>query len=152
MDEKTIKNQLIKHLNGGEAFLPIDKVIEKFEFDNVGERMYNLPYSPYEMFYHITFAQKDILKFCVSDEYKSHKWPDDYWPENEGPKDETEWENLKKSYFEDRDALIEIAKNEELLTVVKNGEDQTLLREVLLVIEHTAYHTGQLVIMARMIK
>ena len=33
----------------------------------------------------------------------------------------------------------------------KNGKDeQTLLREVMLVIEHTAYHTGQMLVLLRL--
>jgi len=149
--DSIIKNQILKHLKGGEAFMPLDRVLDKFTFDTVGIRMSGLPYSPYEMFYHIVFAQKDILDFCTADEYKTHKWPDDYWPKQQAPKDKNEWETLKQSYFEDRDALIEFAQKSDLSKVVKHGTDQTLIRELLLVIEHTAYHTGQLVVLARLI-
>lgn len=37
------------------------------------------------------------------------------------------------------------------MDVVQNGEDQTLLREILLVIEHNAYHTGQLFVLCRLL-
>lgn len=149
--DSTIKNQIIKHLHGGEAFLPIDKVLDKFTFENAGKRMHDLPYSGYEMFYHIVFAQKDILDFCAADKYEIRKWPDDYWPDKQAPKDEKEWEDLKKSYFDDRDALVAFAGENDLSEVVKHGKDQTLVREILLVIEHTAYHTGQLVVLSRLV-
>lgn len=149
--ESTIKNQILKHVKGGEAFMSLHKVLEKFSFDTIGMRMGGLPYSPYEMFYHITFAQKDILDFCIADDYRTPKWPDAYWPTRQAPKDKNEWEELKKSYVHDRDALIRFAHTSDLSKVVKHGTDQTLLRELLLVIEHTAYHTGQLVVLARLI-
>ena len=149
--ESVIKDQILKHLRGGEAFMPLHEILERFSFEDIGVRMGGLPYSPFEMFYHIVFTQKDILDFCTADAYKTRKWPDDYWPGRLAPKDEKEWETLKNSYFEDRDALIALAQNSDLSTVVKHGTDQTLLRELLLVIEHTAYHTGQLVVLARLI-
>ena len=148
--ESAIKNQLIKQLHGGEAFLPLDKVLDKFTFENVGSCKHGLPYSPYEMFYHIVFAQKDILDFCAAETYQTHKWPDDYWPKKVAPDTKAEWEDLKKAYFTDREALIELMQSNNLTGIVKHGQNQTLLREILLVIEHNAYHTGQLVVMARL--
>lgn len=129
----------------------LQEVLEMFTFENIAIRIGGLPYSPFEMFYHIVFAQKDILDFCVADNYKTPKWPDDYWPPHQAPKNEKEWEELKKSYFDDRDALIRFAHTSDLSKVVKNGTDQTLIRELLLVIEHTAYHTGQLVVLSRLL-
>lgn len=129
----------------------MEQVLAKFTFDNVGKRMHGLPYSGYEMFYHIVFAQKDILDFCAADKYESRKWPDDYWPDKQAPKDKKEWEDLKKSYFDDRHALLAFAKENDLSEIVKNGKDQTLVREILLVIEHTAYHMGELVVLSRLV-
>src|SRR5690606_27348837 len=125
--DSTIKNQLIKHLQGGEAFLPIEKILEKFTFQNAGIRMHGLPYSAYEMFYHIVFAQKDILDFCVADTYETRKWPDDYWPENVAPGTDGEWEDLKKSYFADREALVKYTESNDLTGIVKHGKNQTLV-------------------------
>lgn len=129
----------------------MEKVLEKFSFENVGKRMHGLPYSGYEMFYHIVFAQKDILDFCVAENYESRKWPDDYWPNEQAPKNEKEWEQLKDAYFDDRDTLVAFAKKNDLSEVVKHGKDQTLMREILLVIEHTAYHMGELVVLSRLV-
>ncbi len=152
MNPELIKTQILKHLKSGEAFMPIREAIEKFNYHSSGFRMHDLPYSAYELFYHITYAQKDILNFCRSDKYYTPDWPDDYWPTKQAAKDKDEWEALKKSYFEDRDALAALVKTPDSLTeIVKNGDSQTLFREILLVIEHTAYHNGQLVVIARLL-
>lgn len=151
MNTELIKTQLLKHLEGGEAFLPLGEVIERFDVHQAGIRMNGLPYSAYELFYHICYAQKDILNFCKADEYITPGWPDDYWPGKQAPKDKAEWEALKKSYFNDRKELAALAENPGALTeTVKHGDSQSLLRELLLVIEHTAYHTGQLVVIWRL--
>lgn len=146
--------QLAKHLKGGEAFQPIDYFLDKIPFDKLRIRPNGLPYSFYELFYHIAFAQKDILDFIVADNYKTPDWPKDYWPKSRSPKDENEWKQLILDYNENRQQLITIVQNEEndFSKLVKNGKTQTLFREVLLVLEHTAYHTGQLAMILRLLK
>lgn len=149
-----IREQLAKHLEGGEAFMPVTEMIEKIDFDDINTRPYDLPYSFYELFFHIVFAQKDIVKFTCSDDYTTPKWPDYYWPKNKQCKSPEEWENLKAEYLTDRNRLKNFLKKESNLLdhPVKNGSgDQTLIREILLVIEHSAYHTGQLLILLRLL-
>ncbi|PRX43357.1 DinB family protein [Salegentibacter salegens] len=153
MSNSTSKEQLVKHLEGGEAFMALEDFIDKIPFEKLGEKPHNLPYSFYELFYHISFAQKDILEYATSKAYKSSKWPDDYWPKNSAPQTEEAWEKLKKDYFKDREdfkAFILDAENEINLPV-KNSENHTLLREIMLVIEHTAYHTGQMLLILRLL-
>lgn len=146
-----IKKQLAAHLNGGEAFLPVDEMLKEVKFSKLGERPGNLPYSFYELFYHMRFAQKDILDYCTAEDYKSHNWPEDYWPEYKAPGSAEEWEQLKSNYFTERQQFIELLMDPEsdLLAPVRKDTEHTLLREVLLVIEHSAYHSGQLLVVLR---
>ena len=145
--------QLVKNLMGGEAFMPIDKVLKEVSFDKIGERLHGLPYSFYEVFYHITYTQKDILDYITLDDYKTSKWPEGYWDKKRSPKTKEEWEELKSNFFKERQDLAAYILNEnnDLNKPVKNSEDHTLLRELLLVVEHNAYHTGQLILLLRLL-
>ena len=153
MTGKDQKEQLVKHLKGGEAFASLESFIDKIPFEKLGERPYNLPYSFYELFYHIVFAQKDILEYSISGDYKTSNWPEDYWPEESAPPNREAWEKLKKDYFDDRDIFENFLMDpkNDLNISVRNSENHTLLRETLLVIEHTAYHTGQMLIILRLL-
>lgn len=134
--------------------MPIEKVIEKIDFDTINTRPFDLPYSFYEVFFHIVFAQKDIVKFTCSDDYTKPKWPDYYWSKDKICRSRDDWDNLKAEYFSDRARLKQFLLDETnpLDQAVKNGkDDQTLIRELLLVIEHSAYHTGQLVVILRLL-
>lgn len=144
------KEQLVLHLLGGEAFLPLEKILGKISPEQLGEKPQDLPYSFYEIFYHIRFTQKDIIGYCTSKNYISPQWPDDYWP-NDSNISQEEWEKLKLNYFRERDQLIEFIRNSNtnLVNPVREGVEHTVLREILLVIEHTAYHTGQMLIVLR---
>lgn len=146
-----IRKQLSKHLEGGEAFAPVEEMLKKIKYDKLGERPGKLPYSFYELFYHIRFAQKDILDYCSAEKYEHHNWPDDYWPKEKAPLSQADWEKLKADYFRERQQLSDFLLNPEndLLNPVRKDTNHSLLREILLVIEHTAYHNGQLLILLR---
>lgn len=153
-EEQKIKDQLARHLKGGEAYMPVTEMLEKISYDDINVRPANLPYSFYELFYHIVFAQKDIVKFTCSDDYIAPKWPEYYWPKEKSCKSKEDWESLKAEYITDRERLSEylLQEGHSVTMKVKNAkEGQTLLREIILVIEHTAYHTGQLMIVLRLL-
>ncbi|MCP9201104.1 DinB family protein [Gramella sp. GC03-9] len=151
--EKQRREQLVKHLNGGMAFQSIDNFVDNLNLEQVGTRPDDLPYSFYEIFYHMHFAQKDILDYCFSEKYTEHKWPDDYWPDSQEPESEESWEELKSEYFQDREKLQDyiLDLENDIDKPVKNSEKHSLFREILLIIEHNAYHTGQLLVIQRLL-
>lgn len=153
-NDKNLRDQLIKHINGGEAFMPLEKVLEEITFDNLGIQPEGLPYSFYQQFYHLKFAQYDILEFSRNPDYKKIKWPDDYWPEKTAPDDEQEWENLFNAYFKEREEFCSLLSDpdNDLYKPFPQGSGQTLLREALLIIEHSSYHIGQLLVILRLLK
>lgn len=149
-----IRERLAKHLEGGEAFMSVTEMLDKIPYEDINTRPANLPYSFYELFFHIVFTQKDIVKFTCSDDYTEPKWPEYYWPRDKVCKSKEDWESLKAEYLTDRERLKIFLLNDSnnLIAPVRNGKDQqTLLREILLVIEHSAYHSGQLMIVLRLL-
>lgn len=153
-EEKQIRERLAKHLNGGEAFMPVSEILNKISFEDINTRPSNLPYSLYELFFHIVFTQKDIVKFTCSDDYIEPKWPEYYWPKEKVCKSKEDWETLKIEYTTDKERLRNflLVDSNSLMEAVRNGKDeQSLLREVILVIEHSAYHAGQMMILLRLL-
>ncbi len=144
--ETALKEKLISHIEGGEAFLNIEHVLDRMPFEKLSERPQGLPYSFYEIFSHIFLAQRDLLEYSKDSYHHSPDWPEGYWPSRTGPANEEEWEELQQAYFDDRAAFQELLRDPELelLRPFKNGAGHTLFRQALLVIEHGAYHTGQL--------
>lgn len=146
-----IKDQLIEHLKGGMAFMPVKELVKYISFEALCVRPKDLPYSFYEIFYHMSFAQKDILEYIKNDDYISPQWPQEYWPKHNIIDSSEKWELLKGHFFQEQKELIDWIKDSknELLKPVNTESDHSLLREILLVLEHNAYHTGQLLIVLR---
>jgi hypothetical protein len=110
-----------------------------------------LPYSIWQVAEHIRLTQRDILEFCYDPEYQERHWPDDYWPQSADPPDESTWQATCTAVADDRNALARLVRDSarSLVAPIPHGDGQTLLREAVLVIDHTAYHVGQIVLLRK---
>ena len=147
------REQIIQQLEGGQAYLKIEDLLEEVAFEDLGKRPEGLPYSFYEQFFHMRVAQFDILDFTKNPDYEPMEWPEDYWPTESEPESKEAWETLKESFFKERDQVMNLILDERngLNKPLEHGDGQTLLRESLLVLQHNAYHTGQLAIIYRLL-
>lgn len=152
-NNQKLREQLVSHLKGGQAFSSIESLIDKISFEKIGIVPDALPYSFYQQFYHLRIAQLDILDYCRDENYQAPNWPDDYWPDESAPSDKSEWNTLVQNYFDERDEFCEmiVDSSNDLFEPFEANPDHNLLREAELVIEHTAYHTGQLYVIYRLL-
>jgi DinB family protein len=138
-------------LDWEDAHASFDKVVSGLPRKVQGQVPAGLPYSPWQLLEHLRLTQHDILDFCLNPAYKELRWPEDYWPKDASPPSADAWDKSVAGFREDRKALKQLALNPsiDLLGKVPAGEDQTYLRELLLVADHTAYHLGELVVVRR---
>jgi uncharacterized damage-inducible protein DinB len=109
-------------------------------------------HSIWEEFEHIRISQEDILRYTLDPAWKSPKWPDEYWPDNSKLNDNI-WNNSLSKFYLDLDEVINLVKNPkiDLTSEIPHGEGRTYLRQVLLVIDHNAYHCGQIVLIRKLL-
>ena len=69
------------------------------------------------------------------------------------PADAAAWDQAIVAVRRDRKALQALIADRavDLFAKIPHGHGQTILREILLVADHTAYHVGQLVIVRRLL-
>jgi len=81
------------------------------------------------------------------------KWPDDYWPGSAAPASDAAWKKSLARVRADRKALQQMAADRsiDLSAKIPHGSGQTVLRELLLVADHTAYHVGQIVLIRQLL-
>jgi uncharacterized damage-inducible protein DinB len=146
-----IRDHLVRALDWDEAHATFDRAVEGLADQLRGRRPAGFEHSPWQLLEHLRLAQEDILDFCVNPAYEHSKaWPDDYWPRDPAPPDAHAWVNSVGSFRRDREAMMRLAREINLTAAVPTGKQgQTYLRAILLVIDHTAYHVGQLVAVRR---
>lgn len=138
-------------LDWSEAHLAFDAAVEGLRPELRGVRPPGMPHSAWELLEHIRLAQFDLLDFCRNPAYQSPTFPDDYWPATPTPPNERAWEESIAAVVRDRAALAALAKSPdiELTSRIPQGTGQTYLRTILVAIDHTSYHVGQLVLVRR---
>ena len=154
MPESTdaLRDHLVRVLDWEEAHVGFDRAVDGIPPEKRGARATGFEHSLWELVEHMRIAQEDILDFCVNAKYEHRmKWPDDYWPPKSGPPNDTAWTDSIASYTRSREKLKQLARDvNDLTATVPTGKGtQTYLRAILLVVDHTAYHVGQLVAVRR---
>jgi hypothetical protein len=142
-----LRAHLVKLLDWSDAHATFDDAVKDIAPKLRGAVPDGWEYSAWQLVEHLRIAQEDILEFCVAERYKEMKWPDYYWPKSPAPPNDAGWDASIAAYRRDREALKKLAADPaiDLLAVVPHGKSQTYLREILLVVDHNAYHVGQLI-------
>ena len=147
-----IRDHLVRALDWEEAHVGLVRALDGIAPDQRGARAAGFEHSPWQLLEHIRLAQLDILDFCVNAKYQhTMKWPDDYWPTNPAPPNDKAWSDSIAACGQSLAALKELALNvSDLAARVPTGKDtQTYLRALLLIVDHNAYHVGQIVAVRR---
>jgi len=151
--DKALRKHLVDLLEGGNAHVKFDDVIENFPAELRGQKPANLPHSAWMLFEHMRIAQWDILEFSRNRKHKSPAWPKGYWPATNDPPSEPQWNASIKQFRSDLKEMEDLVKNSrtDLFAKIPWGDGQTILREALLVADHNAYHLAQIVDVRRLL-
>jgi hypothetical protein len=149
-----LRQELITALKGGQAHARFEDVVANFPSNLQAEKK-GLPYSGWQLLEHIRLAQNDILRFSDNHDgsYKEMDFPDDYWPKSAAPPDAKAWANSVDAVLHDRDAMIKLVSNakNDLVVPFPWGDGQNLMREAILIVDHNAYHLGELLALRRLL-
>jgi uncharacterized damage-inducible protein DinB len=152
-DQSRLKELLLEQFTQQNAHVVFDKAVDGLALNDVGVRPEKLPHSIWELAEHIRIAQHDILDFSQNPNYQGLNWPDDYWPSSARPEDQQAWDASKESFHQDKNEMEEFVRQTDLdlMKPLAHGNGQTLFREILLIIDHNAYHIGQIVQVRRLL-
>jgi uncharacterized damage-inducible protein DinB len=140
-------------LDWREAHATFDDAVAGLAAELRGRRPGHYPHSAWELVEHIRLAQADLVAFMQNASYTAPKWPDDYWPSEPAPPTAKAWDESIAAVRRDREELQAIATRStlDLTTTIPWGDGQTYLRTILVAVDHTAYHVGQLIAVRRML-
>ena len=152
--DNALREQLLHLLRGGNAHLTFDDAVADFPPERMNDVPPHVPYTPWHLLEHIRLAQWDILDFMRNPNYREMAWPDDYWPAPDARADQTTWDTTLAGFRADLAAIEAIAADPQtdLDARIPHGDGQTILREILLVADHNAYHIGEFAILRQVMQ
>ncbi|HEV2480152.1 MAG TPA: DinB family protein [Puia sp.] len=152
---KVVVRELGEAMTRGNAHSSFEYAVKDIPHELLDKTPAGLPYSIWQLVEHIRITQWDILDFCRNPQYKSMRWPDDYWPKEKGPAHPVDFSTSVDQILADRKAFIDLlhkADDEALYTPFPHGDGQNLFREALLIIDHNSYHIGEVIVIRRLLQ
>ncbi|WP_114783554.1 DinB family protein [Botryobacter ruber] len=151
--DQVLREQLTKLLKSGQAFQPMDKLLEGITAAEAGKTVDGLPYTLWKLIEHLRIALYDILEFSRDPVYVSPEWPAGYWPQENAPADQEALDNSIQAIKDGVDAMVQLVQDTstDLYEPFAHGTGQNLLREAMLVAEHNAYHLGEILVLRRLL-
>jgi hypothetical protein len=141
-------------LNGKNAHASFEEAVADVPEQLLGVVPEGLPYSIWQLAEHIRITQWDILEFSRNKDHVSPPWPEGYWPKEKAPVRAADWKRSVDRIVADRKAFTDLlGKAEETIyEPLPWGEGQSLFREAVLIIDHTSYHTAEIIVLRRFLK
>jgi len=138
-------------LKGGHAHITFDDAIKGLPATLRGKKAGNSPHTAWRLVEHLRIAQWDILEFSRNPKHESPPWPEGYWPDGDAPHKAAAWDRAVKQFKRDLREMTELVKDPktDLLARIPWGDGQTIAREAMLLVDHNAYHIGQLVMLRK---
>lgn len=146
-----LRETLRQFLRGGQAHVSLEDAVKDFPAKLAGHKPDGAPHTAWQLLEHIRLTLHDLVEFCTNRQYAAPKWPDEYWPKREAPASQKDWETSLRALHENMrefERMVDDPKTD-LTAKIPWGDGQTFLREVLLAIDHTGYHVGQLVMLRK---
>ena len=146
--------ELIDLITKGNAHVTFNDAVANLALDKLTVKPDNLPYNLWQLTEHIRITQWDILQFCIDPKYQSPPWPQGYWPDASDIPGQQQWDNCIQQIKNDRHQFIQLLKDPavDLYQPFAHGSGQNLFREALLIADHTAYHTGEIIVIRRLLQ
>jgi hypothetical protein len=150
-NDRILRELLLDYLQGGHAHASLEDAVKDFPPSLYAKKPTGAPHNAWQQLEHIRLTLHDLLEFCTNPDYRALKWPDDYWPRNESPGSPDAWDASVKTLRHDLSEFEKLVKNREvdMFAKIPWGDGQNVLREILLAIDHTGYHVGQIVMLRK---
>jgi uncharacterized damage-inducible protein DinB len=153
MKPQPLIHQLTELLTKGNAHITFEDALDGLPAHLRSVKPQNMPYNIWQLVEHIRIAQWDILEFSQGPDHQSPQWPEGYWPAADVPASEDAWKQALEQIEAHKQVFIQLLhdRQNQLLEPFPYGNGQNLLREALLIADHTSYHTGQIVLLRRLL-
>ena len=145
--------ELTALLAGGNAHATFEQAVADLPAPLRNQAVPEVPYTIWHLVEHIRIAQADILEFCINPQYEALDWPAAYWPNKALAVDEAGWHATLQAIAHDRQRFIDLLNNPatDFFRPLPHCNVQNIFRDALLIGDHAAYHTGEIILIRRLL-
>jgi hypothetical protein len=131
-----------------------DQAVADFPIDRINEQAPNVEYSFWALVEHLRIGQWDIVEYVLNPSHVSPPHPEGYWPKPGEKGDGGGWARSVEAFRADskRFAAHIADPSTDLLAPMPHTPGHTVLREVSLLVGHTAYHLGEFGILRQVVQ
>ena len=154
MSEQVIRAQLVNLLTKQQAHMDFDDAVRDFPEAHINTRPPNVEYTFWHLLEHLRITQWDILDYCQNSQYQHRDWPREYWPAPDATTDLAGWQRTIEQFRADLGTLVKLTQDPgtDLYSPIPHGYDgHNILREILMVADHNAYHVGEFGILRQVV-
>ena len=154
MPQENLKSDLLEFLGSHPAHVDPRRAFQNLLSENRHKKVENFSHTIWEELEHLRLAQEDILRYMLEPDWNSPQWPEGYWPDEKDNIKNEEWEKSLNGFFNDLREVQEFIKSTkiDLTDKIPHTKNHTYFREILLIIDHNAYHLGKIVEMRKALK
>lgn len=149
------RDELVFQLRHGDAHQSFLDAVAGFPPTEINRRAPNVDYTFWHLVEHVRFCQIDMLDYLRRADYEAARFPDDYWPAPDTTASEQQWVDSIAAFTADLDAVEAFVRDEsvDLWTPAPQAwePNHTPLRTVMVMIDHNAYHAGELGILRQVL-
>lgn len=149
-DDQALRQQLVNLMLMRQAHMLFEDAVADFPEKHINTKPAGVDYSFWQLLEHVRICQYDILDYMRNPDYQSLVFPDGYWPPQAAKTDVAGWYDTIQQFYADRQALVAIIQDEntDFFSPIPHGWDgHNILREILIVADHNAYHIGEFAIL-----
>jgi hypothetical protein len=145
--------ELAALLTDGNAHATFEHAVADLPAPLRNQTVPGVPYTIWHLVEHLRIAQWDIVEFTLDPHHQSPEWPTAYWPAKDSTVDEAGWRDALAAIAHDQQRFVDLLNDPatDLFTPLPHGDGQNVLREALLIGDHAAYHTGEIILLRRLL-
>jgi uncharacterized damage-inducible protein DinB len=148
IDVNATREELVFQLRQGDAHLSFLDAVNDFPLDAINVRPQNIAYSFWHLLEHVRYCQFDMFDYLRNPKYRAGVFPDDYWPSKDVEASEQQWLDSVEAFRSDLDAIesfiLDTDRDLWLAAPQAWEPKHTPLRTVMVMIDHNAYHGGEI--------
>jgi hypothetical protein len=142
-----LRRQLVSALESGHTHMSFAEATKAFPTSAINARLPRVPYSFWHLVEHLRLTQRDMLDYMTSPTYEEPPFPEGYWPAKKALATPAQWRRSVARFQEDLKTMLTLVGDptRDLFAAVPNSAGRhTFYRCCLIIVDHNAYHVGEL--------